>query len=217
MHVSHRGEVFQHGSPSARAKWRSLLRQRSAEVAVVAAAASDRGKADENQLEVRQARVYGEFSLCGGLGSWSGPAFCPGLSARTDCEGVIGGVRGFPPVSIGTESHRGSDGGGARTLVPAPFLYAPPADPRRTERCLGGGGRDPHVRKLCGVSLLIVNTTKNRNVFRVKEKRTLRQLKVYWVVLPVWSDGNRSAPLHQLGLIKCVKKNQKLLPLNKMK
>lgn len=87
---------------------------------------------------MRQAAVYGEFSLCGGLGSWSGPAFCPGLSARTDCEGVIGGVRGFPPVSIGTESHRGSDGGGARSLVPAPFLYAPPADPRRTERRWGG-------------------------------------------------------------------------------
>lgn len=30
------------------------------------------------------------FPCVGGLRSWSGPAFCPGLSARTDCEGVIG-------------------------------------------------------------------------------------------------------------------------------
>lgn len=142
VHVSHRGEVFQHSSPSARAKWRSLLVQRSAKVPPQPENKSVPPLKEETNTGTGGAtsRISRETFPSAGLRSCSGPAFCPRLSARTDCEGAIGGVRGFPPVSIGTESHRGYGGGGARSPVPAPFLWRVHGGLGAGE---GGGGRDP--------------------------------------------------------------------------
>lgn len=132
VHVSHRGEVFQHGSPSARAKRRSLLVQRSAKVPPLPRNRSLPPPKDEKETGKSTGSatswISSETFPCVGLRSCSGSAFCSGLSARTDCEGAIGGVRGFPPVSIGTESHRGSGGGGAPSPVPAPLSLAGPRE-----------------------------------------------------------------------------------------
>lgn len=84
------------------------------------AVAASQTRADRQE----QRRAWGQ--MCASdfsraeCGSWVGTASCPGSPPRARREGVIGGVRGVPPVSIGTEEHRGSLREGLR------LRYLPP-------------------------------------------------------------------------------------------
>lgn len=70
--------------------------------------------------------VFPDFSR-GECGSWLGPASCPGLSPSRTEGGCDWRSPGTPPVSIGTEAHRGSAEEGLRVwyLPPSPPSYPP--------------------------------------------------------------------------------------------
>lgn len=88
-----------------------------------------------------------DFS-CGECGSWLGTASWSGLPPPLHAwrEGVIGGVRGVPPVSIGTEAHRGSLKEGLKLWYrPPPPLSIPSYPPSSTHTNTQTNGNNLNV------------------------------------------------------------------------